>query len=194
MKKIILLLLLISTTFINAQTPANPISLMASPNPFAQRTLISYTLMSADTISLDVYSLTGNLILTLKNNFAASAGAYNDSLIMNAFPDNLYLLKLTSKHGNNGVAKVIKTSTTGIAEIKIPAVKIYPNPTSATLTIENLPERAALSLVNVLGETVYTTQVASANIIVDLSKCAAGIYYLKINNGKGLQIVKIVKE
>jgi flagellar hook assembly protein FlgD len=47
------------------------------PNPFNGKTIISFHLVSASTISLHIYSITGHLIMPLINKETLQAGEYN---------------------------------------------------------------------------------------------------------------------
>jgi len=79
-------------------------------------------------------------------------------------------------------------------------IKIYPNPTSGQLTINNeqltinCEDKGACPLVevyNVVGQVVFTSQLSklSPETTIDISHISAGLYFLKID-GKTVKIVK----
>jgi hypothetical protein len=77
-------------------------------------------------------------------------------------------------------------------------LNVYPNPTDGRFTVSiNNPEAAdmTLELVNISGQVVYRNEVKAAysyNEDIDASTFAKGVYYLKVNNGKGVKVEKVV--
>ncbi|HYG51747.1 MAG TPA: T9SS type A sorting domain-containing protein, partial [Flavobacteriales bacterium] len=62
-------------------------------------------------------------------------------------------------------------------------VKVYPNPTQGTFTIELIGASAAnqtITIINQLGEKVYSANLVAATNTIDLSWLANGIYLIKI--------------
>ncbi|HKR06842.1 MAG TPA: T9SS type A sorting domain-containing protein [Bacteroidia bacterium] len=77
---------------------------------------------------------------------------------------------------------------------------IYPNPSNNFLTIEmNLKEAAALNilLLNVTGQTIMKTESNVKPGIfkkqLEINDLSEGIYFLKIETSKGVNVVKIIK-
>lgn len=71
---------------------------------------------------------------------------------------------------------------------------IYPNPVKDILDI-NLSSRFAfgnLTLINSIGQTVYTTTINSNTTSIDVGTFATGLYYLKINSGNNQYVKKII--
>ena len=73
-------------------------------------------------------------------------------------------------------------------------LKIYPNPTSNNLFLENTAKISEIEIYNALGEKIiHHLNEYSANIIeFDLSEKTRGIYFVKIISGKKLMNYKIV--
>ena len=77
-------------------------------------------------------------------------------------------------------------------------LSVYPNPNSGKFTVSiNNPEATdmTIELVNISGQVVYRNEVKAAysyNEDVDASTFAKGVYYLKVNNGKGVKVEKVV--
>ncbi len=71
-------------------------------------------------------------------------------------------------------------------------VTIFPNPTKSQLSIQstNAPI-TQLSIINLLGQTVYTNEYNSQKIQVDISDLPAGVYFVKVN---GIDAKKFVKQ
>ena len=196
MKK--LLTTLISSLFIiilKGQISTNGIS--ASPNPFSKRTLVSYTVQSNDTISLFVMDITGATKITLRSNYIVSAGAYQDSLMMDSFPFGIYYVALRSKLKGLAVAKIIKSGISSIKEINLNSlIKIFPNPVRDKLNIEfeSAPEETNVILFNSLSQNIYVNKIMNQKQEIDLSFLPNGIYFLKLENGPDCEFFKVFKE
>ena len=73
-------------------------------------------------------------------------------------------------------------------------IYIYPNPATNNLTIEtNFNEEQRLEIINILGQTIYTTHIGR-KVIINTSNYASGLYILKIYTDKEIVIRKFVKE
>lgn len=82
-----------------------------------------------------------------------------------------------------------------IDQLEIFDFKIYPNPFTDRIHIENFYlQQYELTLLNNLGQTVKRTQVSGDNKIIDLTELKAGIYFLSINNGLNARTIKIIKK
>ncbi len=66
-------------------------------------------------------------------------------------------------------------------------IKVYPNPISSILNIENLEENSQIEILNNVGQIIYSENKSIKSI--DFSSFSSGIYFLKINNN----IYKIIK-
>jgi len=77
---------------------------------------------------------------------------------------------------------------------------VYPNPSHDRFTAAvsfNVPTDLSLELVSLRGQVVYRNEIAAAYSVreeIDISGFAQGIYYLRVNNGKELQIRKVIVE
>lgn len=83
----------------------------------------------------------------------------------------------------------------GIEPIENTNIKIYPNPASTNLSIDN-PTNINLTavLTNLLGEHVRTITINNAHYQFDISTLPAGMYQLHISNGQqSLNVFKVVK-
>lgn len=70
-------------------------------------------------------------------------------------------------------------------------VKVYPNPTKFTVTIENNKSINNVELTNVLGQKLLSETHNTNKVTIDISSLASGIYIIKVNN---THIQRIVKE
>ena len=71
--------------------------------------------------------------------------------------------------------------------------KVYPNPTTAVLTIEHTPSVETLEIVNPLGQVVKTIQVNAESLQTDITttELTNGIYFLRVNQSEMIRFVKI---
>ncbi|NCA85195.1 MAG: T9SS type A sorting domain-containing protein [Clostridia bacterium] len=85
----------------------------------------------------------------------------------------------------------LKLSATGIEGLSANAVGFYPNPASQTLNITGIDGNAQVSIFNVFGVEVLSTQIASPSGI-DLRPLSKGTYLVKITNDKGQFVDKLI--
>ena len=73
-------------------------------------------------------------------------------------------------------------------------IAIYPNPAKEELIIEtNLNTEQRLEIVNLFGQTIYTTYIYRKGII-NTSAFAKGVYILKLSSDKETIVKKFIKE
>ena len=128
----------------------------------------------------------------------STAGWYNICLTIidsvgctNTYCDSSFLQKTSNAIIS---VQVIPQGTLGINTNELTQLKVYPNPTSTTLTIEtNSNTKQNLEIVNLLGQTMYTYNIYS-KATVDVSAFPKGIYLIKLNTDKGTVVKKFVKE
>jgi hypothetical protein len=135
--------------------------------------------------------------ITLRSNYAISAGSYQDSLIMDNFPDGIYYVALRDNHKVLAVSKIIKSGITNIQEINLNStIKVFPNPVKDKLNImiESIPEGTTIGLFNAFGQNVYLNSSVIQKQEIDLSLLPSGIYFLKFRNSSECKTLKILKE
>jgi hypothetical protein len=77
-------------------------------------------------------------------------------------------------------------------------LSVYPNPTNGKFTVSisnNEATDMTIELVNISGQVVYRNDVKAAysyNEDIDASSFAKGVYYLKVNDGTGVKVEKVV--
>jgi len=84
-------------------------------------------------------------------------------------------------------------------EEKTTTFKIYPNPSNGTFNIEMRGERseaskASIKIMNLLGQTIYKSEIKSAHQQIDLSAHPIGIYILHLQTENEIITRKIIKE
>ncbi len=112
-------------------------------------------------------------------------------------------LAILARSGGTGMASqyalIIDSigSTVGIEESHFSnnEISIYPNPTTGVFSvITNETKQTQLIITNILGELIYSTKMNSEKIIIDLSKQAKGIYFIKVNTELGSSTKKLIVE
>jgi hypothetical protein len=72
---------------------------------------------------------------------------------------------------------------TSINETALNTVELYPNPTTSTITLNNLKLGDEVSVYNTLGQRVYSSKVSPVTLSINLSELGNnGIYFVKVNN------------
>jgi hypothetical protein len=72
---------------------------------------------------------------------------------------------------------------TSINETALNTVELYPNPTTSTITLNNLKLGDEVSVYNTLGQRVYSSKVSAVTLSINLSELGNnGIYFVKVNN------------
>ncbi|PQJ81039.1 hypothetical protein BTO18_15135 [Polaribacter porphyrae] len=84
----------------------------------------------------------------------------------------------------------------GVKNNTIEGFATYPNPvTNNTFTISSLSsDTKQVSIFNVLGKRVFSTNVSGTKSDVDVSEIASGLYILKVTEGTKTATSKLVIE
>ena len=72
-----------------------------------------------------------------------------------------------------------------ISDISIPAISVYPNPSTGIVQIQGIPGEATIEVVNSQGQIIYSTEAQLQDLSIDLSDQTPGLYFININ-GAGL--------
>lgn len=80
----------------------------------------------------------------------------------------------------------------GVNEIgSLNNIRVYPNPASNILHIENISNNAVMSVYDYCGKVVMNVSAAKT---IDISRLAPGVYCLRVTDGKGTGVKRFVKE
>jgi photosystem II stability/assembly factor-like uncharacterized protein len=114
----------------------------------------------------------------------------------------LHKVQFTSLHNGYiiGANKTLLkyTMITGIEEIKVADVEVYPNPTRGVVGIQSLvvgQRSVNVKITDLYGNVLAITpcQLPAANCQLDISHLPAGVYFLRINLENRMIVKKIVK-
>jgi hypothetical protein len=95
--------------------------------------------------------------------------------------------------GSGGTVTTLCTS--GISELSPNSenINIYPNPTTDYLTIE-AQEKVNIEILNLAGQIIKRVNTLAAQSTINISELAAGMYYIKVQTEKGIDVKKFIKE
>jgi hypothetical protein len=103
-------------------------------------------------------------------------------------------IKLTSALLNNEstlvLSKDMPNDYVGLAENNIGTFDLYPNPADQVLNIKTEGD-FNYSVMNVNGEVLVKNAISKT---LDISSLSAGIYFVKLQNAKGVQVKKFLKK
>src|SRR5690606_23120583 len=107
----------------------------------------------------------------------------------------LAVLTLTNACGTTTITKEIDCEDVGIKDLDLSkeALKLYPNPTSDKVTIENSSNynMEYVTVLNVLGQVVYQSVPQSAmKHQFNVSSMASGLYTVRIQTNQAIVIRK----
>jgi hypothetical protein len=78
------------------------------------------------------------------------------------------------------------------------AVKIYPNPSSNSITIElpstSIQQNNFLTIYNINGQQIIKGQITTPQNAVDISGLVPGVYFVKVVSDEGVMVGKFVKQ
>ena len=75
-----------------------------------------------------------------------------------------------------------------------PIYKIYPNPTSNYIHIDNIEFNDSILIYNIVGQLVYSDNSNGNQKTIDLTELDSGIYLLKISNNNSSYSYRIIKK
>lgn len=72
-------------------------------------------------------------------------------------------------------------------------IKVYPNPTSSTITVDSANVIDNIAIINSLGQRVLTVSPASSSATIDVSSFQSGLYFVKTTIEGKVSVSKVVK-
>ena len=86
----------------------------------------------------------------------------------------------------------VVTTITGVSQTVVPAVKVYPNPATDNITVENLAG-GEIMILNLNGSVIVSKQITNDKTSIDLANLPSGVYILKTVNNDGTTTTKFTK-
>ncbi len=78
---------------------------------------------------------------------------------------------------------------TGVDVVEEHTVRLYPNPASDRLTIDQLEGESDIRIINLLGQAIYQVSVHGNTTTLNIDFLNSGIYFIRITNDKGYDSV-----
>lgn len=165
-------------------------------------------------VNYGVEGANGKVVARLNGNPIQSGAAVpsGSSIIFTATPDPNYLIDhwivngvviqgnqepeitINNINGLKNVKVAFRNDNTGVEPIAQTIIKVFPVPARNQLNIVSCDFMHQLSLLNLLGQEVYSAADIGLNHIIDLRNLKGGFYVLRINTSKGLVTRKIQVE
>ena len=84
----------------------------------------------------------------------------------------------------------------GINEPQKSGLSLYPNPASNQVTIETsvTPTQSQLSIMNLSGQQLITSQITEPKIQIDISTLPSGVYFMRLTGERTVKVGKIIKQ
>jgi transforming growth factor-beta-induced protein len=147
--------------------------------------ILLYHVLGMEVLSTD---LTNGLVTTLEGSDIL-VDLSNGVRINNA---NVITADVTSENGVvHAIDKMLLPGTASIEESELVEVSVYPNPTTAFITVDNF-ENADYRIIDVSGKTVKNGTLKSNTI--DVASLNNGLYYLHIMEGDKVSKSQFIKE
>lgn len=122
---------------------------------------------------------------------ASGDGSYE---ILNANSDVIANLPVVEANFGTSYVRPVCLAESGITSVTKEALfKAFPNPTSATITIQADTELTSVKLSSLTGEIVYEEALNSKSVIVDLSGFSNGVYILSVKTESGVSVGRVIK-
>jgi hypothetical protein len=187
-KIIILVFFILSFTQVKSQT--NILSIY--PNPFTDTLNVQIYLAGNDTVTITVYSITGQTVATLAYDSIMAVGNHTIFYVAPSLANGVYFIMMKAG-GQTTNKKIIKQSATNsiqIIAVNSNRVSIFPNPSNGNIFIQSSIELGLITIYNNIGQLVYQQSIKDKTTQVDLTQQSEGIYLIKVQN----QYIKIIKE
>ncbi len=117
------------------------------------------------------------------DNVLSLAGAAGKNSTLGSF-------NIIKKGGSNCIIATLGKLPQLVSDIEITSIKIFPNPVINVLFINGLTQKSTISIFDISGKMVYSSQITTNQI--DVSKIANGNYLIQIKTDKQTLTKKIV--
>ncbi|MES2836019.1 MAG: choice-of-anchor tandem repeat GloVer-containing protein [Bacteroidota bacterium] len=171
----------------NICSNTNTISVKVNPLPSVTATANPVTVCVGDSITFEGGGA---------NSYAWTGGITNGIRFRPSLGTNTYTVTGTDGNGCSNKASVTITVDlcTGITHYSNlnTEVSIYPNPSNGIFTIVSAEKIRDVVIVNVLGETIYSSQINTSKTEIDLSNQPEGVYFINLKTENGNATKKII--
>ncbi len=122
-----------------------------------------------------------------------TAPVFGTGAVLNSVPSDTYHLEVVDSVGCVRQHEVwlpeFSTSITGFSESSMPSLKVYPNPSTGIINIENRGKRLlSMQLQDMSGRMVFTQELSGSSSPISLSHLASGTYHLQLSSEQGIEL------
>ena len=94
--------------------------------------------------------------------------------------------------GNLNFIAQFAPNTTGIDDVNMESIVLFPNPASTSVTISGLKNGNVVTVVDMNGREVYKLSTANYQLTIDVSQLSQGAYFVRITSDQGSVIRKLI--
>jgi PKD repeat protein len=80
---------------------------------------------------------------------------------------------------------------TGVVNLAVPVMKIYPNPNNGIFTVETPDQTGTLLVMDVMGQLIYSERITQPSSVLNLQNHPNGMYLVKIEGANGIAVQRI---
>lgn len=113
-----------------------------------------------------------------------------------AIQNGAYTVMTTNSEGCSGLSAVYTVVSNGVGAENASGFAIYPNPSNGIFTLKGSMlqgELQRLEVKNTLGESVYSSNQAQFNQVVDIQNCPSGVYLVELYLNSGKEVITVIK-
>ena len=95
----------------------------------------------------------------------------------------------------NVISNCLQFTFVGIENGEFDTFEVYPNPSTGrfTLSFGEFEENVAqVAVMNLQGKRVFSTELRSNSVVLDLEELAKGCYFIRLENGSQVQVARLV--
>lgn len=97
--------------------------------------------------------------------------------------------------GNMNFDKFTFTGTkSGLGEVEVSPMLVFPNPGHGLFKVRNLQSNAVATVSDVSGKIIFSRMINENDNVLDLSKCAYGVYFLRLQTNEKTYASKLINK
>ena len=189
--KFIILFLIIGLTNLISQAQTVDTVLTVSQNPFSISTDLTIHDLTNDTVSLKIYTMTGQVVEEYFENIILT-GTFTVTFNADTLPNGFYFVNL-KQNGYDHNLKLVKNQSSSVSEItNINGIEVYPNPTTDFLNISSDLKIERFEIYDINGRIKKSVKYEQFER-VDFQNFEDGIYLLHLRTDERVFVKKVIK-
>ncbi|GDX52785.1 hypothetical protein LBMAG27_18320 [Bacteroidota bacterium] len=199
-KSILIICTIILSQFNFAKAQVTTDSLYILPNPICQDLTIHYNLVSNDTVSLNIFDVTGRIVHLFFSKKLQGAAFYTIQFNADSLQPGVYIINLDYGFNHTIARKIVKECDANFQDTITVAEKlaVYPNPVESEIIIETAGTALQqIVITDISGRVLQKINSETQNEIINMnvSWLHPGIYFIPIFLADGKEkVMKFVKK